>query len=298
MINLGLFALLSVIWGLTWAAVKIGLGDVQPIFLAAVRYVVVAIMLVASVKGITSVLTGERWRRVLASAILVNCATYILLYWGMQFVPSGLSGVINLSIIPVALFVFAVVRGEEEWSVEHVAALVVGLGGLAALFAPRIAVQAGGDFAGVAAIVLGTLAFCAGSIASKPLLKEASPLAVTGAQAVVAAVVLPPVSYALEPIDASTWLALTQPPALASVAFLVFAGTIAGYAIYLRLIDDWGAPRAGLYGLVSPVVALIFGFALFDERIGMLEIFGAMLLLAGSALALHAGVRSANQATA
>jgi drug/metabolite transporter (DMT)-like permease len=286
MTNLALFALMSLIWGFTWAAVKIGLADLPPVFLAAVRYLAAAAIMLVAVSGVLAVLSGTRWKRVLLTGALINTATYAFLYWGMQSVPSGLSGVINLSIIPVVLFLGAVATGEEVPHWRHAGALVLGLIGLATLFAPRIASQASGDALGIAAVVVGTLTFCAGSILSRPLLDESSPLAVTGAQAIVGAFLLSAISFLLEPIGSATIRALAKPSALASLAFLVIFGTIVGFAIFLRLMRDWGAARASLYGLVSPVVALFVGWLLFSEWVGWIEIMGSVLLLSAAAISL------------
>jgi drug/metabolite transporter (DMT)-like permease len=52
-------------------------------------------------------------------------------------------------------------------------------------------------------------------------------------------------------------------------------------------VRDWGAPRAGLYAFVSPIVALALGWLLFTEQVGWREITGATILLIAAALALH-----------
>ena len=50
---------------------------------------------------------------------------------------------------------------------------------------------------------------------------------------------------------------------------MVFVGTFIAYTIFLRLVRDWGAPRAGLYSFVSPVVALILGAIVLGEPLDL-----------------------------
>jgi drug/metabolite transporter (DMT)-like permease len=80
-------------------------------------------------------------------------------------------------------------------------------------------------------------------------------------------------------------MALSGWQVLASLGFLSVAGTIVAYTLYLRLMVVWGTVRAGLYAFVSPIVALVIGHLLFAEPIGPVEVAGAGLLLAASALA-------------
>jgi drug/metabolite transporter (DMT)-like permease len=139
---------------------------------------------------------------------------------------------------------------------------------------------------GAAAIVVATFCYCLGTIVSRPLLKTFSPLQVTAAQAVIAAIGLSALTLALEPVTRDTLHAIAQPAPLAALLFLVIAGTLAAYTIYLRLVRDWGAARAGLYAFVAPVVALLIGWHLFSEPLGWREVAGALIMLLAAALAM------------
>lgn len=285
--NLALFAVMALIWGATWAAIKIGLEELPPIFLAAMRYALAALVLLIAVRGTMRAFTQALWKRVILSGLLVNAGTYGLLFWGMQTVPSGLSGLVNLSIIPVALFLLAVATDEERPSWRHAGALALGLFGLVALFWSRLGVEGPSQLPGLAAFVAGTLCYCFGTILSRPLVAELQPLQLAGAQALVGALGLAATSLLAEPITPRTFAALTEPAAVCSLVFLVLAGTVAAYTIYLRLLRDWGTVRAGLYAFVSPIIALILGAILFNETIGGIELLGGFLLLVAAGVALH-----------
>jgi drug/metabolite transporter (DMT)-like permease len=72
------------------------------------------------------------------------------------------------------------------------------------------------------------------------------------------------------------------------MAWLVVAGGVAGMTIYLRLIRDWGPTRAGMYAFVAPIVATALGAVFLGERLGWLELAGAVLMLGAAALVLPA----------
>jgi drug/metabolite transporter (DMT)-like permease len=284
--NLFYFAIMSLIWGLTWAAIKLGLEVLPPLLLAAVRYLLAAVILLAfAVEDVGAAFAEGRTLRTFASALLVNTGTYGLLFWGMQSVPSGLSGLVNLALIPVLLFALAALAGEERPTLRHALAIAMGCAGLAGLFWTRLG-QGGGSAFGLAAIVTGTACYCIGSVVARPLVGPVKPLALTLVQAALGGAALLGLSLISEAVSATTVMALITPRAIGSLLFLSLMGTVVAYTLYLVLLRCWGTLRAGLYAFVSPIVALAAGAWLFDEQVGPPEIFGVFLLLTAAATAL------------
>lgn len=290
-----LFILMSAIWGVTWAATKAGLAAVPPLFFGAVRYILVAAVLLIAVGGLRATFGGGRAWRIVVTGALVIVATYGLLYWGMLFVPSGVAGVVNMSMNPVFFFALAILFGQERPTWRHAAALTLGIAGLLILFSSKASF--GGtppELLGAAAVVVASLAYCLGSVLTRPLLRDVKPLELTTAQAVVGAAGMSALSLALEPVSFDTVKALLSPAPLAGLMFVVIGGTFVAYTIFLHLMRDWGASRAGLYSFVSPVVALILGALIYAEPLGWREAAGAamMLVAAGIALAPRSVLRS------
>jgi drug/metabolite transporter (DMT)-like permease len=91
----------------------------------------------------------------------------------------------------------------------------------------------------------------------------------------------------LEPVGAEDLAVLLRWPVAPSVAFLVVAGSLIGFTIYIRLLRDWGAFGAGLYAFVSPVIAVVAGVLLLGEPFGPSEAVGALLMFAAAAIALR-----------
>ena len=282
-----LFVVMSLIWGMTWAATKAGISAVPPLFFGAVRYILVCAVLLVVVRDLRHVFGGGRAVRIVVSASLVIVATYGLLNWGMLFVPSGVAGVVNMSMNPVLLFGFAILFGQERPTWRHAAALALGSGGLLILFSSKASFGSTPlELWGAAAVVSASFAYCLGSVLTRPLLRDVKPLELSAAQATVGAVGMSLLSLALEPVSLQTFRALLEPAPLSGLLFVVIGGTFIAYTIYLRLIRDWGAPRAGLYSFVSPVVALILGAILFSESLTWREACGAAVMLVAAAIAV------------
>lgn len=274
---------MSLIWGLTWAAVKYGLQVMPPLLLAAARYLLTAMLLLFTVRGDRDAFVDGRAPRTVAVAVLMNAATYGPLFWGMQHVASGLSGLVNLSLTPIMLFGLAAVTGEERPSWRHALALAIGLAGLTALFWRRLG-EGGASIAGLIAIVVGTACYCIGSVLARPLVKAVPPLVFTKLQAAIGGSILLLAAIVMEPLPPLSIFVTWQ--ALGALAFLSVLGTIVGFSIYLVLLRDWGTARAGLYAFVSPVVALGAGALLFGESVGTAEMAGSALLIVAAAVAM------------
>jgi drug/metabolite transporter (DMT)-like permease len=278
------FAVVCLIWGSTFAAARIAVQDLPPLLLSGLRYLLVVTLLLVSSGRIADAFRRERVGRTILSGLLAITATYGLLFWGIRSTPSGIAGLVNMSIIPVGLFGMGIALGEERPSARLAVAIALGLVGLVALFWSRLG-EGSGSVAGFAAIVAGTLCYCLGSVIARPLLRDLEPMVVTRAHALIGGTTLALLSVLFEDVPRSAWSALASPPVLASLVFLSVAGTIVAYTLYLRLMAVWGTTRAGLYAFVSPIVALVIGHHLFGEPIGWPEITGSVMLLAASALA-------------
>jgi drug/metabolite transporter (DMT)-like permease len=282
-----LFLLMSLIWGITWAATKAGIAAVPPLFFGTMRYILVSAVLLVAVGKLRTAFGQGRAPRIVITAVLAIVATYGLLYWGMLFVPSGVAGVVNMAMNPVFFFTLAILFGQERPTWRHAAALALGIAGLLILFSSKASF--GGttmELWGAVAVVVGSLTYCLGSVLTRPLLRGLTPLELTTAQAVVGAVGMGALSLALEPVSLNTFAALLAPAPLAGLLFVVIGGTFVAQTIFLLLLRDWGASRAGLYSFVSPVVALVFGAALFGEPFTWREVTGAALMLVAAGIAI------------
>ncbi len=287
-----LFALLCLVWGLTFLPVRVATAHVPPIFLAAARFVFAGALLLAWAGRDAFRIPRQAWPRLLGTSLLVNTGSYALLFWGLAHAPSGLSAIVNMATIPIwTLLATRVIEGQPITG-RRLLAIGLGTAGLGLLFAGRAAVGVGaaGDRLegfGLAAVALGTLSYCVGAVLTRPIASAIPTLALAGWQSVIGCVGLVASSLALEPVGMADLAALASWPVAPALGFLVVAGSLVGFTIYLRLLRDWGAFRAGLYAFVSPVIAVAMGVALLGEPFGPMEAAGALAMFAAAAIALR-----------
>ncbi len=287
-----LFAVLCLVWGLTFLPVRVATGYVPPIFLAAARFVFAGSLLLAWAGRDAFRVPREAWPRLVGTSLLVNTGSYALLFWGLAHAPSGLSAIVNMATIPIwTLLASRVIEGQAITG-RRLLAIALGTAGLALLFAGRAAggLNAASDrmeSLGLAAVALGTFSYCVGAVLTRPIAGTIPTLALAGWQSVIGTVGLVCASLWLEPVGRDDLAALFMWPVAPALAFLVVAGSLIGFTIYLRLLRDWGAFRAGLYAFVSPVIAVAAGVVLLGEPFGSLEALGAVLMFAAAAIALR-----------
>lgn len=285
-----LFALMALIWGTTWIAIKAGVTAVPPLLFAGTRFVAAGVLLLAwlALRGGLRPVARADWPALAGVAVLIIAGTYGLLFWGLRHAPSGLAGVINLALMPVFLLALGLLHGEERWRPALALAIVVGVAGLGVLFAPSLAADAAASLRwGLLAVVGATLAYCWGSVLNRRLLRRYAATQVSAVQVLVGGTVLTALALAAEDVGAETWRAFAAPAVLAGWLFLVVGGSLLAFTIYLHLVHAWGATRAGMYAFVSPVVALAAGALVYGEALTPANLAGSALVLAAAWLALR-----------
>ncbi len=285
------FALMALIWGLTWLPTKLGSEVVPPIFLAAARFVLAGLAYGAIALARKVPLRMEQRWRVLVAALLINTGCYSLLFWGVARAPSGLSAIVNLALMPICIILVGALYGQERITRRRIGAIALGVGGLVLLFSGRTASPQEGMEAvvGLTAVAAATLSYAWGTVVSRPLMQAMHPLSLAFWETSLGALGLVLVSLVVEGYDPAAIANLADGRVIVSLSILVLGGSLAGFTIYLWLVRDWGAFRAGLYAFISPVVAVAVGVALADEPFGWPEAIGMVVMFSATALALTEG---------
>ena len=288
------FLLLCLIWGSTWIGIKAGVATVPPLFLAGSRFTAAGMILLTIVvaRGEWTVRRGDL-PRLAAAAVLMIAICYGSLFWGMVFIDSGTAAVLEMGLTPVALLGFALLLDEEPGTARKILAIALGIVGLLVLFGPTAKAawtnadaDAGRRALGAAAVASAAVTYGWGSVVARPLLRVHPAMLVSGATTFGGGVVLLLASLALEPGAVGALRGDWGLKAWAGWLFLVIFGSLIGYSVYLRLLRDIGASRAGLYAFVSPVIAVLLGALTLGEAVTRLDLVGMAILLFAAWLAM------------
>jgi drug/metabolite transporter (DMT)-like permease len=272
-----LYAMLATIWSSTWVAIKIGLEDCPPLLGAGIRFGLAGLLLlgVSAARG-RPLRTDVRLAAILAA--LPFAFAYGLVYWGEQYIPSGLAAVL-FGVMPLyTALLGALLLPDAPLRARLVVGILVAIGGLALAFAesadagdPELAI------AGAAALALSPLGAALGNIALKLRAGELDALVLNGWAMVGGGLALLSVSALGE-----DWgeLALT-PEALGSIAYLAVAGSAVAFVGLTVLLRHISAQAMSFLALILPFGALVFGAVLYGEGITPRALGGAALVGAG-----------------
>jgi drug/metabolite transporter (DMT)-like permease len=276
-----LYGTLVIIWSSTWVAIKIGLEDVAPLLSAGVRFALAgAGLLVLAVALRRPLKTDFRLAAILG--LLPFALAYGLIYWGEQYVPSGLAAVL-FGVMPLySAGIASVALTDEPLRARLVAGLAVAIGGLALAFGESLAL---GDakWALLAATACAIAPLCAaiGNVTIKRRGHGVDPIVVNGWGMLGGGLLLLVVSAPTEDWGAT---ALTA-QAVGSVAYLALIGSAVPFVTLTRLLRELPAVTMSYITLMLPFGALAFGAAIYDERVTAAAVAGAALVASGLVIA-------------
>jgi drug/metabolite transporter (DMT)-like permease len=274
------FAIIYFVWGSTYLAIRVGVREVPPFLLAAMRFLIAGLVLYGwmMAKGERS-LSGRQWASVSLLAILFFVLDYGLLFWAEQRVPSGIAAVM-MATIPVFMALLEIIfLRTQKVTVRLVLALLIGIGGVAVLMSHSL--NLGGapiDTAGTVALIVASISWSVSSALTRKLPLPPSKVMSSGAQMLVGGVFLALTAAALgEFRNFHPWTVSRE--AWLSLLYLIVAGSIIGFTAYLWLIDHESPTKVGTYAYVNPVVAVVVGYFLGGEALGPRTILGTVFVL-------------------
>ena len=276
-----LYALNVLIWSSTWVAIKIGLEDVPPLLGAGIRFALAGggLLLLARALG-RPLKTDAALATVLA--LLPFAAAYGLIYWGEQYVPSGLAAVL-FGVMPLySATIASVALADEPLRARLIAGIAVAIGGLAIAFGESLALgDAKWALLAASACAIAPLCAAIGNVSSKRRGQALDPIVLNAWAMLGGGALLLITSAPLEDWTEAAWTAQS----LGSIAYLAAIGSAVPFVTLTILLRQLPAVTVSYITLLLPFGALAFGAALYDERVTLAAVGGALLVAAGLLIA-------------
>lgn len=277
---IGGFLLLTLVWGTTWAAIRVGLEGLTPFTGVAVRFAIAGLLLLALVPALGVRLGRGRHEKALwaANGLLSFCLSYAIIYWAEQHIPSGLAAVLWATYpLFVAVLAHFFLAGERLCA-EAIGGLVVGFAGVAVLFSDDLSLLGGPQVRQAALVMLGSpLVSAMAMVAVKRWGSDVHPLSLSAVPMLLAAAVMGTAALLFERhrplvLDARS---------VGALLYLAILGSAVTFSIYYWLLARVSATRLALMSYLIPIVAVGVGALLFAEPLRPRVVAGAALVLAG-----------------
>jgi len=284
--NLFLFITTILIWGSTWIAISLQVGDVPLIVSVFYRFAIAAALFVPvlAIMGRLDIPKARHHPFIIAQALCLFSLNFIFLYGAANYIPSGLIAIIfSLSTIYNALNARIFFR--EAISPRVIVAGVLGLAGLTLIFLPDLlgeinkTVAAFESLRGALLAATGTFLFSLGNMVSRRNAAHGLPTASTNAWGMAyGALILLALIFA-------TSTPLVAPPDMTyavALLYLAIFGSIVGFTTYLLLVVRVGSSRAAYATVLFPIVAITLSALFEDYHITATTIVGILLAITGN----------------
>ena len=270
------FIAIYFLWGATYLAIRVAVLEIPPFFTAGVRFLTAGGLLYAFMRlGGQPPPSAAQWRSIAVIALCMFVATYGAVFWAEQYVPSGVTAVIEatLPITTIALEVF--IFRQQPFSWRMLGAVVLGFSGVAWLL-----LKSGQQsFAALPCVVIlaGGMAWSLGAVLTRSMPLPRSLTLGAGAQMMLGGAVLLALSWATGELHPFPRI---QMRAALALLYLIVAGSLLGFTAYVWLLARMPATRVASHAYVNPLVAVALGYFVAGEVLTVRMILASALVVA------------------
>ena len=278
------FFAIYVLWGSTFLAIRTTVLLVPPWFAAGIRFFTAGIILYVftRLRGASAPSKAE-WRSLFLVGVLMFSVTYGALFWGEQFVPSGITSVLEATIPLITVLFEVLVFRQQQFRWRVLFALAIGFCGVALTLLTNgrqpISILP-------CLVILGaSTAWSLGSVMTRSLPLPRSRPMTAGAEMMIGGgflFVLAWISGELHPFPS------LPAKAVYSLVYLIVAGSLIAFTAFVWLLGRMPASRVASHAYVNPIVAIALGHFLASEEVTIRTLLGTALVIGSVFLTMNA----------
>jgi len=276
------FILISIIWGSTWLVIKIGLESITPFYGIAIRFTIASVILflIMRIRGDKFFLDQTSLLLYMNLAVLSFSIPFALVYWGEQYIASGLASVL------FAAYPFVVAIGShlflstEKLNIYKTAGIMLGFLGVLIIFWSDVN-SGTKNILGMAAILASTVMQGISLVIVKRVNHHISPTSLSLGGMVLGIVIMYPIALIFEDFS----LLRFDTKGIGSILYLGTFGTVITFVVYYWLLKRVEVVYLSLVSFVTPVLAVILGALWLQETLSSHIYVGGGMVLFGILIA-------------
>jgi len=277
------FAIVCIVWGTTYLAIRVAVRSIPPFLLTAMRFVFAgsALFVIARLRGEAVPRSKRILVELLFVALLMVGIGNLSVVWAEQWVPSGIAALL----VATAPFWAALLErfrpNGERIGARRAAGMLIGFVGVALLVTPG----ASGAFdlhflLGALAIQIGSMCWQYGTMRGKYNLTEVTPFMSSAFQMMIGGVAVGIVGLAIGEAHRLTW---TRDGVLGLVYLATF-GSLLAYTSYVYALKKIRMTNMSMYAYINPLVAVLLGWLILHEQLNWVSIVAMCIIFGGVAL--------------
>jgi drug/metabolite transporter (DMT)-like permease len=272
-------AIVCVLWGTTWIASKRGVEYMPALQMAGIRQFLggFCYFLFFLFKR-EKFPRGKEWGSVLVLSFLNFVLSNALSTWGIKYISAGLGSIIG-AIFPLWLVIISIVGSKMKVHRTTAIGLLLGFSGICVIFYEHLSdfLNPGFRF-GILLSVASTWSWAFGTLYTKKHAAAFNPYFSLGLQMLLSGAALMigtqiagiAIPFTSIPLDA--W---------AAIGYLVLFGSVVAFVAYIYALQNLPTEQASLYAYINPIVAVLLGWILFNEKLTIFIITGTLITLLG-----------------
>jgi drug/metabolite transporter (DMT)-like permease len=287
---LAAFAAIYFFWGTTYLAIAVAIREIPPFISGSMRFVLAGLAMYAWLRWRdTRPLANVDFKMAALTGVLLTGVGNGLVVWAQQGIPSGIAALVVTAVPVIVLLLDWAFFSKRAPTRQALIGTTVAVVGVVTIVTHTRSLSGDAHPLYLLSLLLATVGWSFGTLIQKRVVQPGTVLSFTCAQMLFGGLFQLLMSFVdgeWSHFDPSTitW------SSLAAVAYLVVFGSIVGLNCYLWLLTKVPAPKVATYALVNPVVALLLGSVVLNERLTPLAIMATVLVLAGVGLVLFQDV--------
>lgn len=274
------FFAIYVIWGSTYLLNKIAVTEVPPLRIASIRFVSAGILIfiIAKIMKLDLAINKRQFINSVIAGFLFLSYGNGMFVWALKYVDSGFAALIA-SVQPLFVLVLMYLIQGKKIHLKSLIGVFLGIVGMYLLFMQQDLSLQGNNFLGIVIILTCVLSWSYGSIFVAKAELPTHFLVSTGYQMLTGGILLIFASSAVgEPwISPLSW----SPKAQISMLLLVIFGSIVAFTAFNYLLKVVSTEKVSTSAFVNPIIALLLGWYILDEKITVQSGVAALILLTG-----------------
>ncbi len=269
-----------IIWGTTYLALRIAVVHFPPFLFTALRQTIAGVLLIGIIVSTAKPLWPSRdhvIRQAIGGFFMISLGNG-LVAWSEVHIPSGIAAII-CSLMPVMVILINLsINRDERPTLPIFLGALIGMAGIVIIFGENVAEFSKSEYlVGIFMTLLAVLSWAGGSIWIKKYHAESNPFFNAGLQMFFGGLFLFPVSLVFDDLTQVKW----SGEALYSLLYLIVFGSILAYASYMYALKKLPMTIVSLYAYINPLVAVVLGWLILDEKLNFKILFAILITVAG-----------------
>jgi drug/metabolite transporter (DMT)-like permease len=266
-------------WGTTWIASRQGVKHMPALQLAGIRQSIGGLLYVIFFlsKG-RAWPRGKEWGPIIILSLLNFALSNGLSTWGVKYISAGLGSIIAAT-FPLWIVIINLVTAKSKIPAKAVIGLLLGFTGVCVIFYEHLADFLDPEFRfGILLSLTASWTWAFGTLYTKQQAAAFNPYFSLGLQMLISGILTTIIAVSAGqtiPIQDIPWQSWT------AIAYLATFGSVISFIAYLYALQNLPTEQASIYAYINPVVAVLLGSLLFNEKLTLFIIAGGAITLLG-----------------